>query len=70
MPSDSETNAELESNKAPESKKEKKTSVKEEHDAEHSVRVIIQSRIGSQIRKSHITYLELLALVEKQEGLC
>jgi hypothetical protein len=70
IPSENETNVEPESNKAPESKKEKKTSVKEEHDAEHSIKVIIQSRNGLQIRKSNITYIELLALVEKLEGLC
>jgi hypothetical protein len=70
MPSESETNAEPESNEAPEPKKEKKTSVREEHDAVHSIKVIIQSRNGLQIRKSNITYIELLALVEKLEGLC
>jgi hypothetical protein len=45
MPSESETNAEPESNKAPEPKKEKKMSVREEHD------VCIASRSLS----SHVT---------------
>jgi hypothetical protein len=70
MPSEGETNVEPESNKASEPKKEKSTSAKEEYDAEHSIKVIIQSRNGIQIRKSNITYLELLDLVEKLEGLC
>jgi hypothetical protein len=43
MPSENETNAEPESNKAPEPKKEKKASAKEEHDAEHSIKVIEDS---------------------------
>lgn len=70
MPEEIKTQEEIVKNQSEPSKSVKRSNPKEVHDAEHCIRVMIQSRNGIQVQKSNLTYPELLALVEKLEGLC